>query len=142
MAYVLLIALLLFNVLERRVREALKDEEEPLIIPDKKKTFRPTGKKILQKLQNMKVVTTPDLYRREFPANQKLPVRILKLAGFEPYIYLNIKGKPKTYKILTIKFFKHRVLKMCLTFHRENTSFFNHCDTKKDRKISGLSVLI
>jgi len=89
----LLIALLLFTILERRVREALKHEEEPLIIPGKKKTFRPTGKKILQKLQNMKVVTIPDPYRREFPANQKVPVRLLKLAGFEPDIYLNIKGK-------------------------------------------------
>ncbi len=86
------------SVLERCVREALKGEEEPLIIPGKKKTFRPTGKKILQKLQNMKVVTAPDPYSREFPANQKVPVRLLKLAGFEPDIYLNIKGKPKTYK--------------------------------------------
>lgn len=43
LAYVLLIALLIFGILERRVREAMKHETEPLIIPGKVKTFKPKG---------------------------------------------------------------------------------------------------
>ncbi len=93
LAYVFLIALLIFGILERRVREAMKTETEPLIIPGKVKTFRPTGKKILESLETVLVMTTDDPYRRAFPSNYKLP-RVLKLAGFEPDIYLNIRDGP------------------------------------------------
>ncbi len=62
LAYVMLIALLMFGILERRVREALKEEAEPLIIPGKKKTFEPTGKKILESLSYVLVMTTSDLF--------------------------------------------------------------------------------
>lgn len=90
LAYVLLIALLIFGLLERRVREALKSETEPLIIPGKVKTFRPTGKKILASLETVLVMTTSDPYRRAFSSRYKMP-RVLSLAGFEPDIYLNIR---------------------------------------------------
>lgn len=93
LAYVFLIALLIFGILERRVREAMKTETEPLIIPGKVKTFRPTGKKILESLETVLVMTTDDPYRRAFPSNYK-PPRVLKLAGFEPDIYLNIRDGP------------------------------------------------
>ncbi len=53
LAYVLLIALLMFGILECRVREAMKNETEPLIIPGKVKTFSPTGKKILETLETV-----------------------------------------------------------------------------------------
>ncbi|RJX25225.1 MAG: hypothetical protein C4554_07560 [Dethiobacter sp.] len=94
MAYVILIALLLFHLLERRVREALKQEDEPLLIPGKKKTFKPTGKKILQSLENMIVVTTADPLRRAFPRNLKVPERLFRLAGIEPEVYLQVREKP------------------------------------------------
>lgn len=93
LAYVLLIALLMFGILERRVREALKKETEPLIIPGKVKTFNPTGKKILQSLEYVLVMTTSNPYRRAFSKSFKVP-RVLALAGFKPDIYLDVKDNP------------------------------------------------
>lgn len=93
LAYVFLIALLIFGLMERRVREAMKNETEPLIIPGKVKTFRPTGKKILESLEFIMVMTTSDPYRRAFSSRFKVP-RVLKLAGFEPDIYLNVRDGP------------------------------------------------
>ena len=90
LAYVLLIALLLFGILERRVREAMKTESKPLIIPGKVKTFTPTGGKILESLETVMVMTTDNPYRRAFSSRYEVP-RVLKLAGFEPDIYLNIR---------------------------------------------------
>ena len=90
LAYVLLMALLIFNLLERRVREALKSETEPLIIPGKVKTFTPTGRKILESLEYIMTMTTDDPNRRAFSSRFKVP-RVLSLAGFSPDIYLDVK---------------------------------------------------
>ena len=92
LAYVLLMALLMFGLLERRVREAMKYETEPLVIPGKVKTFRPTGKKILKSLESVMVMTTEDPNRRAFGSRFKVP-RVLKLAGFSPDIYLVVKER-------------------------------------------------
>ena len=92
LAYVLLIALLIFNLLERRVREAMKTEAEPLIIPGKVKTFTPTAKKIFESLEMVLTMTTDDPNRRAFGKRFKVP-RVLKLAGFSPDIYLNVKDR-------------------------------------------------
>lgn len=94
LTYVILIALLLFHLMERRVREAMKQETEPLLIPGRKLTFKPTGKKILQSLEHMIVVTTPDPLRREFPRNLKIPERLFRLASIEPEVYLKIREHP------------------------------------------------
>lgn len=93
LAYVLLIALLIFGILERRVREAMKQETEPLVLQGKVETFKPTGKRILEFLETVLVMTTDDPYRRAFSSRYKVP-RVLKLAGFEPDIYLNIRDGP------------------------------------------------
>lgn len=92
LAYVLLMALLMFGLLERRVREAMKLETEPLIIPGKVKTFSPTGKKILESLESVMVMTTTDPNRRVFGNRFKVP-RVIKLAGFSPDIYLDVKDR-------------------------------------------------
>ena len=47
LAYVVLMALLIKNLLERRVRRALKTEKDPLILPGNIKSFSPTADKIL-----------------------------------------------------------------------------------------------
>ena len=79
--------------LERRVREAMKHETEPLIIQGGVETFKPTGKRILEFLEMVLVMTTDDPDRRTFSSRYKVP-RVLKLAGFEPDIYLNIRDGP------------------------------------------------
>lgn len=93
LAYVLLIALLMFGILERRVREAMKHETEPLIVPGNVKTFTPTGRRVLEILETVLVMTTDNPYRRTFSSRYKVP-RVLKLAGFKPDIYLNIRDGP------------------------------------------------
>ncbi len=80
----------MFGLLERRVREAMKYETEALIIPGKVKTFRPTGKKILESLEGIMVMTTADPNRRAFGSRFKVP-RVIELAGFSPDIYLDVK---------------------------------------------------
>jgi hypothetical protein len=92
LAYVLLMALLMFGLLEKRVREAMKHETEPLIIPGKVKTFNPTGKKILESLESIMFMSTNDPNRRAFGSRFKVP-RVLNLAGFSPDIYLDVKER-------------------------------------------------
>jgi len=93
LAYVLLMALLIFGILERRAREAMKHETEPLLLQGKVETFKPTGKRILEFFETVLVMTTDNPYRRTFSSRYKVP-RVLKLAGFEPDIYLNIRDGP------------------------------------------------
>lgn len=90
LGYILMISLLLFSVLERRIREKLKAETEPLLVPGGKKTYRPTGKKILQGLQKMKVAIEGNACQRLFPRNLQVPSRIFRLAGVEPEVYLDV----------------------------------------------------
>ena len=85
-------AVLIFNLLERRVREAMKSETEPLIIPGKVKTFTPTAKKILESLERAMTMTTDNPNRRAFGRRFKMP-RVLGLAGFSPDIYLEVKER-------------------------------------------------
>lgn len=92
LAYVLLIALLIFGLLERRVRKAMKSESEPLIIPGKVKTFSPTGRKILESLETIMTVSTADPNRRDFSRRFKVP-RVIGLAGFSADIYLIVKER-------------------------------------------------
>ena len=89
LAYVFLIVLLTFEILERRIREVMKHESEPLNIPGKVKTFSPTSRKILETLETVLVMTTDDPLRRAFSGRYKVP-RVLGLAGFKPDIYLDV----------------------------------------------------
>jgi len=97
LSYVFLIALLIFYILERRVRKAMEKEEEPLIIPGKVETFKPTGVKILQSFEFMMVHTTEDPKKRAFPANLKVPERLLRLAGLTPEVYLRVLPPPNKF---------------------------------------------
>ena len=73
LAYILLIALLIFGILECRVREAMKHETEPLVLQGKEKTYKPTGKRILEFLETVLLVTTDDPYRQAFSSCIKVP---------------------------------------------------------------------
>ncbi len=94
-----MIAFLVYTVLERRVRNNLKKEIEPIIITGGKKTHNPTGIKILKSLRRMKVVKderndesyrsiAEDNYTEEHLLNME---RIISLSGYDMSIYL----KPK-----------------------------------------------
>jgi len=75
----------------------MEKEEEPLIIPGKVETFKPTGVKILQSFEFMMVHTTENPMKRAFPANLRIPERLLCLAGLTPEIYLRVLPPPNKF---------------------------------------------
>lgn len=88
--YVMLLALLLYSLLERRVRQGLARENEPLPIAGSYKTFRPSGKTILEFLDYLTIgiFHGPNGSRREIPANIRNSLgRLVRLTGFEIDIY-------------------------------------------------------
>ncbi|MDY6827037.1 MAG: hypothetical protein SVV67_07675, partial [Bacillota bacterium] len=54
--------------------------------------FRPTGKKILESLEGIMVMTTDNPNRRAFGSRFKVP-RVIVLVGFSPDIYLDVKER-------------------------------------------------
>jgi Transposase len=86
LAYVFLMALLVYSLIQRRARRALKGQERPLIIYDKRKTFEPTGRSVLDLFTNMMVADVDG--KRVLPSNLKLPEHALRLLGFSEDVYL------------------------------------------------------
>ena len=88
--YVLLLALLLYSLLERRVRQSLLADKEPFHVAGSYKTYRPSGKTILEELDYITVGVFHDFSgnRREIPANiERALGRLVNLAGFDIKIY-------------------------------------------------------
>lgn len=46
-AYVMLLALLLYSAFEHVIRTKMKNEQEPLILPGKRKSYKPTGSSVM-----------------------------------------------------------------------------------------------
>ncbi|MDN5332621.1 MAG: hypothetical protein PWP45_1846 [Tepidanaerobacteraceae bacterium] len=55
-SYVVLIALLIYMIIQIRVRRALKKEKEPLELVGKVKSFEPTGARILELFEYVKIL--------------------------------------------------------------------------------------
>ena len=87
LGYVFLMALMIYSVMQRRVRNALKNEDQPMQIIGAKATFRPTGNRVLEQFKKMKI-TRDEQGKREFPRNLRVPRRVMCLLGVEPEIYL------------------------------------------------------
>ncbi|APM37706.1 IS1634 family transposase [Clostridium kluyveri] len=90
LGYVFLLALMVYTTIEREVRNALKKEKEPVIIPGKVKSYTPTAKNIMELLKNIivSIITFKDgstvRVINNLNDNTK---RILNLAGFSEKIY-------------------------------------------------------
>ncbi len=78
LAYVFLMSLLVYSILQRRVRRAMKKETQPLILHGGVKSKKPTGRRILELLNHMLVIKTSD-GTRVLPDNIPVPERILRL---------------------------------------------------------------
>ncbi len=48
--------ILIYGILEYRVREKMKQEKERLILAGKRKVFQPTAQALLKELQEIKVI--------------------------------------------------------------------------------------
>ncbi|MBU7007781.1 transposase [Peptococcaceae bacterium DYL19] len=99
LSFVFLMALLIYALLERRVRQKLKEETEPLILPGKRKSNSPTGTSLLEMLKSMQIVRIVNggKINRLLPKNlvNTQILRLLKLVGFDDTIYTMPKTVPK-----------------------------------------------
>src|SRR5699024_8137246 len=56
LGYVLLMALLVYSLIERRARAALMNADEPMKLSGGPTSYRPTGRRVLERFENMRVV--------------------------------------------------------------------------------------
>ncbi|MCF2941897.1 IS4 family transposase, partial [Paenibacillus alkaliterrae] len=87
---VFIMALLLYGLLEWRVRENMKQETEPLILPGKRKSFNPTAEMLLAMLKSIQVILVQVEGRtiRTVSAHVNDNVkRVVRLAGYDMAIY-------------------------------------------------------
>ena len=85
LGYVLLMALLVYSLIERRARKALKDADEPMDLAGGPTSFRPTGRRVLERFENVLVMRTDG--KRELPDNDNIPRRVLELLDLDVSVY-------------------------------------------------------
>jgi transposase len=85
LGYVLIMALLVYSLIERRARLALVDADEPMELAGGPTTFRPTGRRVLQRFENMLVSRVDG--KRVLPENVDVPSRVLDLLDLSAEIY-------------------------------------------------------
>lgn len=95
--YVMVIAVLLLNIIERRIRKNLEGETQGVALQGRRITLTPTGTAVLDVFEYVKVLTIPrgNSYQRVIPdgltENQN---RILKLCGVPENIYVSKDNAP------------------------------------------------
>mgnify|MGYP000863679221 FL=1 len=98
LTYVMLLALFLYQVLQRRVRNALAKEGTYLVVQGGVKTTKPTGNRILELLNPINtaiVVNTDDTIERFLSGKQEEEVTsLLRLIGLKPEIYTMVRPDP------------------------------------------------
>ncbi len=91
LSYVVLMALAVYIVLQRRVRKALEQEQDPLDLPGKKKSFEPTGNKVLELFNPVSIVVIIEdnkIVKRFLPERfEKRLGKLLRLIGFDAEIF-------------------------------------------------------
>lgn len=85
LGYVLIMALLVYSLIERRARLALVDADEPMELAGGPTTFRPTGRRVLQRFENMLISRVDG--ERVLPENVDVPFRVLDLLDLGVEIY-------------------------------------------------------
>jgi len=88
LAYIFLLALLVYSIIQRRARRALQHETEPMYLAGRKWSHRPTGRRVLERFHQMRVIKLPD-GTRVFPGNLKIPERVLRFLNVDADVYLN-----------------------------------------------------
>ncbi|MGG5252409.1 IS1634 family transposase [Neobacillus sp. SM06] len=89
---VYVMALLIYGMLEYRVRTEMKLQEKPLILKGNRKLFEPTGKALLEQLQDIRfiVIRQGGQTLRYLPDNiGDETKRIVSLAGYDMSIYVS-----------------------------------------------------
>jgi len=93
-AYIMLLSLLLYSAFEYLIREQMAMETEPIVLPGKRKSFRPTGISVLEMLEDMTTIhiKVGEEWKRVTAQPHDAQVeRILGLLGFDLGIYSEVK---------------------------------------------------
>ena len=85
LGYVLIMALLVYSLIERRARLALAEADEPMELSGGPTTHRPTGRRVLQRFENMLISRVDGT--RVLPENVDVPFRVLDLLDLDVEIY-------------------------------------------------------
>jgi hypothetical protein len=75
----------MFPLIERRARLALADADEPMELAGGPTTYRPTGRRVIQRFENMLVARVDG--KRVLPENVDVPSRVLDLLDLSVEIY-------------------------------------------------------
>ena len=89
---VYVMALLVYGMLEYRIRLEMKTQEKPLILKGKRKLFEPTGKAILEQLNDIRMIVIQQggQTMRFLPDNiGDQTKRLVSLAGYDMSIYVS-----------------------------------------------------
>ena len=89
LCYVILIALAIYIIMQRRVRRALEQETEPLLLDGKKKSFEPTANKVLALFSSVKILWLKEhgSVKRHLPDRYNNLSRAVQLIGFDMDIF-------------------------------------------------------
>jgi len=93
---VLVMALLIYGILEYRIRQQLDKQEKPFRIPGRSRDYKPTGQILLVMLQQIKVMLLryADRTERVLTDNaDELAFRIVEMAGYDMTIYTTVPDK-------------------------------------------------
>lgn len=104
---VFVMALLLYGMLEYRIRRAMAFEKDPLILPGNRKSHKPTGQALLESLTSIKTLLIPQAdgtTQRMLLGNaEESACRIVKLAGYDMDIYTQGRQSEKASKAYSTK---------------------------------------
>lgn len=92
-AYVMLLSLLLYCSFEYLIRKQMATETEPLILPGKRKSFRPTGVSVLEMLDEITTIHIKighEHQRMIARFHDTQITRVLGLLGFDTSIYTQV----------------------------------------------------
>jgi len=89
LAYVFLLSLLVYSMIQYRVRESLNEEDEPMYLMGGAYSCRPTGRRVIERFQHMQVVQVGGGTIRSFPDNLDIPERVFDLLGVDRDVYLS-----------------------------------------------------
>lgn len=89
---VYVMALLVYGILEYRIRSKMKNEKNPLILAGNRKLFEPTGKALLEQLNDIRIIVIRQgsVTLRYLPDNIGAQTsRIVNLAGYDMNIFVS-----------------------------------------------------
>jgi hypothetical protein len=130
---VYVMALLVYGILEYRVRSKMESEKEPLILMGKRKLFKPTGKALLEQLHDIRVIVIEQNGKRMrfLPDNIKDHTkRIVELCGYSIDI-LCVKTSRKTKCLRASGYWRHKPLSKQLENRKDLSAVLDSSQNEK-----------